>query len=149
MGLFLVLFTPIRRAGIALLSARLPIPVFRNLFFGSKKMFLTGFLRIFFFLRFPEEFFIGTWFWRGRRNSGFFSDFTGIFHQEFLWAVFLYSSGFRRIPEDSGGFLFPPKTKEGSLLSKIWTKIDFLNLSPEQVLTMVSAAPILCWRLLA
>ena len=58
-------------------------------------------------------------------------------------------SGFLRIPEDSGGFLFPPKTKEGSLLSKIWTKIDFFNLSPEQDLTMVSAAPILCWRLLA
>ena len=64
-------------------------------------------------------------------------------------------SGFRRIPEDSGGFLVPPKavwlrpaTKEGSLLSKIWTKIDIFNLSPKQDLTMVSAAPILCWRLL-
>ena len=36
--------------------ARLVIPVFRNLFFGPKKAFLTSFLRIF-FLRFPEEFF--------------------------------------------------------------------------------------------
>jgi len=63
--------------------------------------------------------------------------------------VFLYYSGFLRIPEDSREFLFPPKTKEGSLLSKIWTKIDFFNLSPEQDLTMVSAASILCWRLLA
>jgi hypothetical protein len=35
------------------------------------------------------------------------------------------------------------------LLSKIWTKIDIFNLSPEQDLTMVSAAPVLCWRLLA
>jgi hypothetical protein len=58
--------------------------------------------------------------------------------------------------QNSGGFLFPPKavwlrpaTKEGSLLSKIGTKIDILNLSPEQDLTMVSAAPVLCWRLLA
>jgi len=42
-----------------------------------------------------------------------------------------------------------PATKEGSLLSKIWTKIDLFNLSPEQDLTMVSAAPVLCWRLLA
>jgi hypothetical protein len=34
---------------IAQLSPRLPIPVFRNLFFGPKKPFLTGFLRISFF----------------------------------------------------------------------------------------------------
>jgi hypothetical protein len=33
------------------------------------------------------------------------------------------------------------------LLSKIWTKIDICDLSPEQDLTMVSAAPVLCWRL--
>ena len=64
--------------------------------------------------------------------------------------------GILRIWEDSGGFLFPmkavwlwPATKEGSLLSKIWTKIDLFNLSPKQDLTMVSAAPVLCWRLLA
>jgi hypothetical protein len=30
------------------------------------------------------------------------------------------------------------------LLSKIWTKIDIFNLSREQDLTMVSAAPVLC-----
>ena len=47
--------------------------------------------------------------------------------QEFLYLV--------RIPPDSSGFLFPPKavwrrpaTKEGSLLSTIWTKIDLINL---------------------
>ena len=131
------------------IRSRLPIPVFRNLFFGSKKMFLTGFLRIFFFLRFPEEFFIGTWFWRGRRNSGFFPILQEFFTRNSCGQYSCIYSGFLRIPEDSGGFLFPPKTKEGSLLSKIWTKIDFFNLSPEQDLTMVSAAPILCWRLLA
>jgi hypothetical protein len=27
----------------------------------------------FFFLCFPEEFFTGTWFWRGCRNSGFWT----------------------------------------------------------------------------
>jgi hypothetical protein len=34
------------------------------------------------------------------------------------------------------------------LLNKIWIKIDLFNLSPEQDLTMVFAAP-LCWHLLA
>ena len=92
-------------------------------------------------------------FWRGHRNFGFFSDFTGIFRRNSCGQEFLY---LLRIPEDSGGFLFPPKavwlrpvTKEGTLLSKIWTKIDIFNLSPEQYLTMVSTAPVLCWRLLA
>jgi len=48
------------RSWIAGVAPRLHIPVFRNLFFGSKKPFLTGFLRIsFFFLRFPEDFFTG------------------------------------------------------------------------------------------
>ncbi len=32
--------------------SRLVIPLFRNLFFGPKKVFLTGFLRIFFVLCF-------------------------------------------------------------------------------------------------
>ena len=77
---------------------RLVIPLFRNLFFGPKKAFLTGFLRIFFFLCFPEEFFRGTWFWRGRRNSCFFpilqEFFAGIpVGQEFLYLL--------RIPQDS------------------------------------------------
>jgi len=81
----------------AALTARLPIPVFRNLFFGCKKMFLPGFLRIF-FLCYWEEFFTGMWFWRGRRNSGFWTpsqDFcAGIpVGQEFLY--------FLQIPPDS------------------------------------------------
>jgi hypothetical protein len=61
-----------------------------------------------------------------------------------------------RIPPDSSRFLFPPKavwlrpaTKEGSLLIKICFKIDLFNLPHKQDLTMVSAAPVLCWRLLA
>jgi hypothetical protein len=61
---------------------------------------------------------------------------------------FIYS-GFLRIPFPAKSCWLWPATKEGSLLSKIWTKIDFFNLSPEQDLTIVSAAPVLCWRLLA
>jgi len=94
---------------------RLPIPVFRNLFFEHKKTFLPGFLR-FFFLCFPGEFFTGTWFWRGHRNSGFWTPsqefFAGIpVGQEFLYFLRIPpdSSGFLRIPPDSSGFLFPPK----------------------------------------
>ena len=37
--------------------ARLPIPVYRNLFFGPKKTFLTGILRISFFPAFSGGFF--------------------------------------------------------------------------------------------
>ena len=60
----------------------------------------------FFFLRFPEEFFTGAWFWRGSQEFLFFSDFTQFFAgipvgQEFLYLL--------RNPPDSGGFLFPPK----------------------------------------
>jgi hypothetical protein len=133
----------------------LPIPVFRNLFLGSKKPFLTGFLRISFF---------SCVFWRNFSQERGFEEvtgipfFTGIFRrnscgQEFLWAgipVFTQdSSGIRRIPVPAESCRLRPATKEGSLLSKIWTKIDIFNLSPEQDLTMVSAAPVLCWRLLA
>ncbi len=48
------------------------------------------------------------------------------------------SGGFRRIPVPAKSCWLWPATKEGSLLSKIWTKIDLFNLSPEQDLTMVS-----------
>ena len=89
-------------------------------------------------------------FLEGSQEFRFFFRFYRIFLQEFLWA------GIPVFTQDSGGFLFPPKavwlrpaTKEGSLLSKIWTKIDIFNLSLEQDLTMVSAAPVLCWHLLA
>ncbi len=59
--------------------ARLHIPVFRNLFFGPKIPFLPGFLRISFFLCFPEEFFTGTWFWRWPQEFLFFAAVTGFF----------------------------------------------------------------------
>ncbi len=59
---------------------------------------------IFFSLCFQEEFFTGTWFWRGRRNSVFFRFYRNFSH-EFLWAgipVFTQdSSGIRRILENS------------------------------------------------
>jgi hypothetical protein len=92
-------------------------------------------------------------FLEGSQEFRFFPDFTGIFRRNSCGQEFLY---LLRIPEDSGGFLFllkavwlRPANKEGTLLSKIWTKIDIVNLSSEQDLTMVSAAPVLCWRLLA
>ena len=74
-------------------------------------------------------------FLEGSQEFQFFFDFTGIFRSNSCGQEFLY---LLRIPEDSGGFLFPPKavwlkpaTKEGSLLNKIWTKIDIFNLSSE------------------
>ena len=86
-------------------QARLPIPVFRNLFFGPKKPFLTGFLRISFFScvfrrNFSQECVFG-----GVTGIPVFFRFYRNFSQEFLWAgipVFTQDSGgFRRIPEDS------------------------------------------------
>ena len=93
-------------------QSRLPIPVFRNLFFGFKKPFLTGFLRISFF---------SCVFRRNFSQERGFGEVAGIpvffrfyrnFSQEFLWGgIPLFSpdsSGFLRIPPDSSGFLFPP-----------------------------------------
>jgi hypothetical protein len=128
----------------------LPIPVFRNLFLGCKKTFLPGFLRIFF------PVFSGGIFHRNvvlerSQKFQFLDATTGIFCRNSCGTVIPVFS------PDSSGFLFPPKavwrrpaTKEGSLLSTIWTKIDLINLPHEQYyLTMVSTAPILCWCLLA
>jgi hypothetical protein len=78
---------------------RLPIPVFRNLFFGSKKPFLTEFLRISFFL---------CLFRRNFSQERGFEEVAGIpvfflfyrnFSQEFLWA------GFPVFTQDSSGIL--------------------------------------------
>jgi len=85
--------------------ARLVIPVFRNLLFGPQKAFLTGFLRIFFFLRFPEEFLQERGFGGGRSNSCFFPILEEFFAgipggQEFLYLL--------RIPQESGGFWRSP-----------------------------------------
>ncbi len=83
-------------------SSRLVIPVFRNLFFGPKKPFLPGFLRIscfscVFWRNFSQE----RGFGGGCRNSCFWPRsqefFAGIpAGQEFLYLL--------RIPPDSAGF---------------------------------------------
>jgi hypothetical protein len=87
---------------------RLHIPVFRNIFFGPKKTFLPGFLRIFF------PVFSGGIFHRNVvlevvAGIPVFCRFHRIFLQEFLWDrnSCIYS-GLLRIPPDSSGFLFPP-----------------------------------------
>ncbi len=70
-------------------------------------------------------------FWRGHRNSIFFLDFTGIFRRNSCGQEFLYLI---RIPPESGRIPVPAycclarlATKEGSLLRKIWTKIDLFQ----------------------
>ena len=124
---------------------RLLIPVFRNLFFGPKKTFLTGFLRIIFSCVFLRNFSQERGFGGGRRNSCFFfilkEFFAGIpAGQEFLYLLRIpqESGGFWRIPVPTKSCWLWPATKEGSLLSTIWTKMTLFNLSPEQDLTMVS-----------
>jgi hypothetical protein len=89
----------------------LPIPVFRNLFLGSKKPFLTGFLRISFFPAFSGVIFHRNVVLERSQEFHFFpilqEFFAGIpvgrnsCGQEFLYLL--------RIPPESGGFLFPPK----------------------------------------
>jgi hypothetical protein len=55
-------------------------------------------------------FFTGTWFWRGSHELLFFFFYRN-FSQEFLRdRNFCIYSGFLWNPEDSSGFLFPPKT---------------------------------------
>ena len=70
-------------------------------------------------------------FLEGSQEFRFFSDFTGIFRRNSCGQEFLYLI---RIPPESGRIPVPancclarPATKEGSLLSKIWTKIDFFQ----------------------
>ena len=99
-------------------GARLPIPVFRNPFFGPPKPVPAripedSFFSCFFFFR--RNFFTGTWFWRGLENSCFQplsqEFFPGIpAGQKFLYLhrIPLDSSGFLRIPPDSSGFLRIP-----------------------------------------
>jgi hypothetical protein len=83
----------------------LPIAVYRNLFFGPKKPFLTGILRISFFPAFSGGIFHRNVFLETLQEFLFFSFFKEIFHR--------ISCGtgipvFQRIPPDSAGFLFPP-----------------------------------------
>jgi len=85
--------------------ARLPIPVFRNLFFGPKKLFLTGFLRISFFPAFSGGVFHRNVVLERSQEFLFFFAFTGIFRRNSCGTgitVFTTdSSGIRRIPPDS------------------------------------------------
>jgi len=82
--------------------ARLHIPVFRNLFFGSKKTFLTGFLRISVFPVFSGGFFHRNAVLERSQEIRFFFRFYRNFSQEYLWAVIPVftqdSSGFLPIP---------------------------------------------------
>ena len=103
---------------------RLPIPVFRNPFFEPPKPIPARISEDFFFQR---NFFTGMWCWRGFENSCFQPLLQDFFAGISVGQKFLY---LHRIPSDSSGFLFLPKavwfrpaTKEGSLWSKIWTKI--------------------------
>jgi hypothetical protein len=84
------------------LTARLPIPVFRNLFFGPKKPFLPGFLRISFFPAFSGGIFHRNVVLERYAGIPVFFCFYRIFLQEFLWDrnSCIYP-GILRIPEDS------------------------------------------------
>ncbi len=85
---------------------------FRNLFSGLKNRKNRIPENFFFFLCFPEEFFTGTWFWRGSQEFLFFADITGFFCRNSCGAgipVFSPdSSGILQIPPDSSGFLRIP-----------------------------------------
>ena len=89
--------------------ARLHIPVFRNLFFGPPNPFLTGFLRISFFPAFSGGFFHSNMVLEGVARIPVFPLLQDFFAGIPAGQEFLYYSGFLRNPEDSSGFLFPPK----------------------------------------
>jgi hypothetical protein len=86
----------------------LVITVFRNLFFGPQKAFLTGFLRIFFLPANSGGIFNRNVVLEGVAVIPVFFRFYRNFSQEFLGDrnSCIYS-GFLRNPEYSGGFLFP------------------------------------------
>jgi len=85
----------------------LVIPVFRNLLFGPKKPFLTGFLRISFFPAFSGGIFHRNVVLEGvRRNSCFFCFYRNFRRNSCETRIPVFNL---QIPEDSGGFLFPPK----------------------------------------
>jgi len=112
------------RRGCSSSPPRLVIPVFRNLFFGTKKPFLTGFLRISFFPAFSGGIFHRNVVLEGagHRNSCFFFVFTGFFCRNScgtgISAFTPESSGFWRVPVPAKSCRLWPVTKEGSLLSK-------------------------------
>ena len=94
-------------ASLSIITSLRPVSVnnscFREFIFWMKKV-PARIPEDFFFLRFPEEFFTGTWFWRGSLEFLFFV-FTGFFCRNFCGTgipVFTPdSSGIRRIPLDS------------------------------------------------
>ena len=101
-----IILVAVNRLPPSLPSPRLLIPVFRNLFFGPKKPFLTGFLRISFFPAFSGGIFHRNVVLERLQEFLFF-----LFLQDFFAGIpvgqeFLYLP---RNPPDSGGFLFPPK----------------------------------------
>jgi hypothetical protein len=114
----------------------LHIPVFRNLCVGSKKPFLTGFLRISFFPAFSGGIFHRNVVLERSQEFRFFFDFTGIFRRNSCGQEFLYllriPPAFRRIPVPAESCLAQASDKEGSLLSKIWTKKDILTSLPNR-----------------
>jgi hypothetical protein len=84
----------------------LPIPVFRNLCVGSKKPFLTGFLRISFFPAFSGGIFHRNVVLERSQEFRFFSILQEFFAGIPVGRNSCIYSGFLR---NSGGFLFPPK----------------------------------------
>jgi hypothetical protein len=93
-------------------SSILVIPVFRNYFFGRKKTFLPGFLRIPFFPVFSGGIFHRNLVLERSQEFLFFFRCHRNISQEFLWdrnsciypgiiQITEDSGGFRRIPEDS------------------------------------------------
>jgi hypothetical protein len=83
----------------------LHIPVFRNLIFGPKIPFLTGFLRISFFPVFSREIFHRNAVLEGVAGISFFCFYRTLFagisvRQEFLYLFWT--------PPESGGFLRIP-----------------------------------------
>jgi hypothetical protein len=65
-----------------------------------------------FSLCFPEDFFTGTWFWRGSQEFLFFTAFTGIFCRNYC------GTGIPAFTTDSFGFLqIPPDSCSRQMLS--------------------------------
>jgi hypothetical protein len=117
------------------LPPRLHIPVFRNLFFGPKNRSCQDSWGFLFFPVFSGGFFHRNVVLEMVAGIPVFCRYHKIFLQEFLWdrnsciySRFLLippdSSGFLRIPVPAKTVWLWPATKEGSFLSKIWTKID-------------------------
>jgi hypothetical protein len=109
-----ILYIPYRiyqpaSAGNLPIPAKLPVNRWDTTlyFWGSKTLKKWIPEDFFFFLYFPEEFFTGTWFWRGSLEFLFFTAFTGIFCRNSCGKG-IPASRLQRIPPDSSGFLRIP-----------------------------------------